>query len=260
MEMTGNTILMTGGSSGIGRSLAEALHQLGNQVIVTGRRKALLDEVTAANPGMHAAALDVQDAASLAAFAQAITGEYPALNVLINNAGIMKSEDLNDASADFSVVEETIRTNLVAPLRLTAALLPHLKKQPRATVITVSSGLAFVPMATTPTYCATKAAIHSWTQSLRYQLQGTSVQVIELIPPYVQTELQGAYQKSDPRAMPLDAFIAEVMEILGSEPDVREICVQRVNPLRYAAEPGQAKYEEFFQGLNDGIKAAMAGH
>lgn len=260
MNMTGNTILMTGGTSGIGRALAEAFHSLGNQVIVTGRRKALLDELTAANPGMHAAELDVQDVASLAGFAESIAAQFPALNVLINNAGIMKSEDLNDAAADFSAVEATVETNLMAPLRLTAALLPHLKKQPHSVLMTVSSGLAFLPLAMTPTYCATKAAIHSWTQSLRYQMQGTSVQVMELIPPYVQTELQGAYQAQDPRAMPLGDFIAEVMEILRTQPDVTEICVQRVFPLRYAAEGGQAKYEQFFTGLNDGMKAARAGH
>ncbi|MGC2638230.1 MAG: SDR family oxidoreductase [Acidobacteriaceae bacterium] len=260
MDMTGNTILITGGTSGIGRALAEALHRLGNKVIVAGRRKPLLDQVTAANPGMQAAVLDVQDAASVAEFARSATSRFPALNVLINNAGIMKTEDLNGLTADFSVVESTVETNLIAPLRLTAALLPLLKKQPQATVITVSSGLAFVPLAMTPTYCATKAAIHSWTQSLRYQLQGTSVQVMELIPPYVQTELHGAHQASDPRAMPLAEFIAEVMEILRTQPNGKEICVERVYPLRFAAEKGQAGYDEFFQGLNDGARAAMAGH
>jgi uncharacterized oxidoreductase len=260
MKMTGNTILITGGGSGIGRAMAEEFHKLGNQVIVAGRRRAVLDEVTAANPRIKAAVLDVQNAEALAGFVATITREHPGLNVLINNAGIMKIEDLNDPAADFSAVETIVETNLTAPLRLTAALLPLLKKQAEATVMTVSSGLAFVPLALTPTYCATKAAIHSWTQSLRYQLQGTAVQVVELIPPYVQTELMGPRQTSDPRAMPLSEFIAEVMELLKTHPDAKEICVQRVYPMRFAAEQGQAKYDGIFTGLNDGMKAALAGH
>jgi uncharacterized oxidoreductase len=251
VQITGNTILITGGASGIGRALAEALHKEGNQLIIAGRRTSLLDEVTAANPGMKSAVLDVQNFDSLPAFAAQMVSQFPSLNVLINNAGIMKNENLNDSTADFSVVEDTVTTNLLAPLRLTAALLPHLKKQPHAAVITVSSGLAFMPMTATPTYCATKAAIHSWTQSLRYQLRDSNVEVLELIPPYVQTELQGQRQATDPRAMPLADYIAEVMQILRTQPDAREILVQRVYPLRFASEKGQAAYDEFFTTLND---------
>jgi uncharacterized oxidoreductase len=251
MQITGNTILITGGSSGIGRALAEALHKEGNQIIIAGRRKSLLDEITAANPGMQSAVLDVQNLDSLPTFAAQIATQFPSLNVLINNAGIMKSENLNDPSADFSIVQDTVTTNLLAPLRLTAALLPHLKKQPHATVMTVSSGLSFMPLAMTPTYCATKAAIHSWTQSFRYQLRETKVEVLELIPPYVQTELQGPHQATDPRAMPLADFIAEAMQILRTQPNAKEILVQRVYPLRFAAEKGQAAYDEFFTTLND---------
>ena len=260
LQTTGNTILITGGGSGIGRALAEAFHKLGNQVIVAGRRKAALDETVAANPGMHAAVLDVQNADALTEFVVSISRDYPSLNVLINNAGIMKTEDLNDPAADFSVVESTVETNLIAPLRLTTALLPLLKKQPHSTVMMVSSGLAFTPLAMTPSYCATKAAIHSWTESLRYQMQGSSVQVMELIPPYVQTELQGERQKNDPRAMPLAEFLAEVMEIITTQPEAKEIRVQRVHPLRFSAEKGQEGYEQIFTGLNDGMRAAMAKH
>lgn len=260
MRMSGNTILITGGTSGIGRALAEAFHNADNRVIVAGRRKSLLDEVATANPGMQAAELDVQDSASVAAFAKSVAARFPALNVLINNAGIMKSENLNDPAADFSVIEATVETNLIAPLRLTAALLPQLKSQPHAAVITVSSGLAFVPLTMTPTYCATKAAIHSWTQSLRYQLQGSSVQVMELIPPYVQTELQGPRQAQDPRAMPLADFISEVMEILRTQPNADEICVQRVFPLRFAAEGGAAKYREIFTGMNNAMHSSTASN
>jgi uncharacterized oxidoreductase len=250
MQIFGNTILITGGTSGIGRALAEALHKEGNHVIVAGRRKALLDEVTAANPGISSVVLDVQDIAALPAFASSVTKQFPALNVLINNAGIMKPENLNDPAADFSITEATIETNLLAPLRLTTALLPHLKRQAHAAVINVSSGLAFIPLALTPTYCATKAAIHSWTESLRYQLRDTPVDVLELIPPWVQTELMGPEQATESRAMPLADYIAEVMQILRTQPDVKEILVQRVYPLRFVAEKGQAASEEFFKMLN----------
>jgi uncharacterized oxidoreductase len=259
VNISGNTILITGGTSGIGRALAEAFHNESNQVIVTGRRRNLLDEVTLANPGIKAAVLDVLDAGAVEQFARTVQQEYPSLNVLINNAGIMKPEDLTDPQHDFSVVEATVQTNLLAPIRLTTSLLPLLQRQPEATVMTVSSGLAFIPMALTATYCATKAAIHSWTQSLRYQLKGTKVQVMELIPPYVQTELMGEHQAADPRAMPLRDFIAEVMDILRTQPDAREICVKRVYPLRFAEQQGQEKYDEFFKRFNDETTAARAG-
>jgi len=250
MQMTGNTILITGGGSGIGRALAEAFHRLGNQVIIAGRRKEALEEAVAANPGMQAAVLDLQDAVEIGKFGSRMASQFPALNVVIHNAGIMKPENLKEGQGDAAAVEATVATNLLAPMRLTAALLPLLRKQNRATVMTVSSGLAFLPLAITPTYCATKAAIHSYSQTLRFQLKDTVVEVLELVPPYVQTELMGARQANDPHAMPLNEFIAEVMQILATQPGATEICVKRVYPLRYSAEQGQAKYEEAFQGFN----------
>jgi uncharacterized oxidoreductase len=250
VKTTDNTILITGGGSGIGRALAEAFHRLGNQVIIAGRGQKSLDETIAANPGMKSVTLDVSDPKSIQSFAAQVTKDYPSLNVLINNAGMMRPENLLEASNDLSTAEKTITTNLLGPIRLTAALLPSLRKQPRATIMTVSSGLAFVPLAMTPTYCATKAAIHSYTQSLRYQLAATNVEVIELIPPYVQTTLMGDQQANDPNAMPLEEFITEVMDILQSQPNAKEICVKRVYPLRFAAEGGQEKYNEFFQQFN----------
>ena len=216
MQMTGNTILITGGGSGIGRALAEAFHALGNTVIVAGRRRSVLDETTAASPGMRSALLDVADPAAIQTFAEQIGRDFPALNVVIHNAGIMRNEDLKGGTLD--VTEATVATNLLGPIRLNAALLPLLLGQPHATVLTVSSGLAFMPLALTPTYCATKAAIHSYTQSLRYQLQGTHVQVTELLPPYVQTELQGPGQANDPHAMPLAEYISETMRLLSASP------------------------------------------
>ncbi len=248
MQVTDNTILITGGASGIGRALAEAFHGLGNQVVISGRRQELLDAVTAANPGMTSLRADVGGAAGVRALAEQVMRSHPALNVLVNNAGIMKPEELKAASGDTEIAEQTIATNLLGPIRLTALLLPHLQRQPRAAVLTVSSGLAFVPMAMTPTYCATKAAIHSYSMSLRHQLSGTTTEVIELVPPYVQTELLGAQQATDPRAMPLGEFIAEVMEILSSRPDVTEVVVGRCEPLRFAAE--NDKVSEMFGMVN----------
>jgi uncharacterized oxidoreductase len=252
MKTTGNTILITGGGSGIGRGLAEAFHALGNQVIVAGRRKQALDATTAANPGMASFTLDIENPAAIRSFAAELAARYPALNVLINNAGIMRIEKLQAQQADLADAESTIATNLLGPIRLTAALLPLLQKQPHSVIMNVSSGLAFVPMAPTPTYCATKAAIHSYTQSLRYQLRGSTTEVLELIPPYVATDLlNGA---SDPRAMPLDKFLAETMEILKTQPAVTEIGVEAVKPLRFAAESGH--YDAVFQRLNEAMASA----
>jgi uncharacterized oxidoreductase len=250
MKTKDNTILITGGGSGIGRGLAEAFHRLGNQVIIAGRGQKTLGETTAANPGMKSLTLDVSDPKSIQSFTAQVTKDYPSLNVLINMAGIMKPENLLEAPKYLPDAEATVTTNLLGPIRLTAALLPSLQKQPHATIMNVSSGLAFVPLAMTPTYCSTKAAIHSYTQSLRYQLKATKVEVIELIPPYVQTTLMGDQQANDPNAMPLNEFIDEVMSILKSQPDAKEVCVKRVYPLRFAAEGGQEKYEQFFEQFN----------
>jgi uncharacterized oxidoreductase len=249
MKVTGNTILITGGGSGIGRGLAEQFHVLGNQVIIAGRRRQALEETAARNAGMRFLSLDVGDADSVAAATEKLAKEYPSLNVLVNNAGIMRAENLHAQQSDLADAEDMVRTNLLGPIRLTAALLPQLRQQAYSAVMNVSSGLAFVPLAFTPTYCATKAAIHSYTQSLRYQLKGTSTEVLELIPPYVATELlNGA---DDPRAMPLDRFIAEVMEILKTQPEAVEICVENVKRMRLAAESG--KYDAVFNGLNDAM-------
>ncbi len=245
MKLSGNTVLITGGGTGIGRGLAESLHKLGNQVIIAGRRRQALEETAAANPGMKSLTVDMQDAAAIREFAARVAGEFPALNVLVNNAGIMRAEKLAAQQPDLRDAEAIVATNLLGPMRLTAALMPHLQKQADAAIMNVSSGLAFVPFALSPTYCATKAAIHSWTLSLRYQLRGR-VEVLELIPPYVATDLMSG--KNDPRAMPLDKFIAEMMEVLKKQPTPAEICVENVKRLRFAAESGQ--FEAVFNGLN----------
>jgi uncharacterized oxidoreductase len=252
MQVSGNTILITGGGSGIGRALAEAFHGLGNQVIIAGRRRQVLEETIAANPGMKSAVFDIENADAIRSFAAQLTKNYPDLNAVIHNAGIMRPEDLK--AGGMADAEAVITINLLGPMRLTAALLPQLLAKPPATIMTVSSGLAFVPMALTPSYCVTKAAIHSYTQSLRYQLKGSGVQVLELIPPYVQTHLMGARQANDPNAMPLEEFIAETMNILKNSPDATEICVERVKPLRFAERNGN--YDGFFTRFNDSVAAA----
>jgi uncharacterized oxidoreductase len=251
MQISGNTILITGGGSGIGRALAEAFHRRGNKVIVAGRRQSALDAVREANPGIETATLDLTDPQDIARFAAQIARDYPTLNALLNNAGIMQPEDWRAADVNTSIAEATIATNLLAPIRLTAALLPLLRKQAKSTVLTVSSGLAFLPLAITPTYSATKAAIHSFSESLRYQFKGTNVDVVEIAPPYVQTELMGEQQASDPNAMPLTEYIDEVMSILESQPGAHEVLVKRVLPLRFAAEQGSEGYAKQFAGLND---------
>lgn len=252
MQISGNTILITGGGSGIGRALAEAFHREGNQVIIAGRRQKALDETTAANPGMASMVLDIESKDGVKSFAAEIVQKFPKLNVVLNNAGIMKRENLQQP-LDEDTVESTIAINLLGTIRLTSALLPHLLQQPKATVLTVSSGLAFVPIFPTPTYCATKAAVHSWTQSLRYQLKDTSVEVIEIIPPYVQTELTGPQQLSDPRAMPLAEYLTETFSILKNQPDETEVHVERVKFLSEAARRGE--YDKVYETLN-GIYAS----
>ena len=248
MNPTGNTILITGGGSGIGRGLAEAFHKQGNQVIIAGRRQSVLDATTAASPGMKSYILDIEDPTDIESFAARVIADFPALNVLINNAGVMRTEDLTANEIDLSAAESIIATNLLGPIRLTAALLPTLRKQPHATIMTVSSGLAFIPLAMTPTYCATKAGIHSWTQSLRYQLRDTHIEVLELAPPYVQTELNGPQQAADPRAMPLADYIAETVQLIANPPASGEILVERVLPLRWAEKNGS--FDQIFQNLN----------
>ena len=223
MRMQSNTIFITGGSSGIGRGLAEAFHKLGNQVIISGRREAALMAICEANPGMRSCVLDVTDPASVREIARHVAEEFPDLNCVFNNAGVQKHHDFASGEPlDEQAVLDEINTNLLGVIRVATAFLPHLRKHPGATLVNVSSGLAFVPLARFPVYCATKAAVHSFTMSLRHQLKGTGVKVVELIPPYVATEL-GRESKTavpvGPKPMPLDAFIAETVKALEGDAD-----------------------------------------
>jgi uncharacterized oxidoreductase len=236
MKTTHNTMLITGGTSGIGLGLAQRFHAAGNTVIIAGRRADLLDEIVAAHPGMQSVVLDVSDPESIAAASASVIAAHPNLNVLVNMAGIMLPENLLDGSA-LPVAEDTITTNLLGPIRMLNAFAPFLVGQDDAVVMNVSSGLAFVPLPFTPTYNATKAAIHSYTQSLRVQLADTGVQVVELVPPAVQTALMG--QTDDERAMPLEDYLTEVMTLIADEPDADEILVERVKFLRFAEAEGR---------------------
>ncbi|MET0312957.1 MAG: SDR family NAD(P)-dependent oxidoreductase [Hansschlegelia sp.] len=249
--MTGNTILVTGGTSGIGRALAEAFYDLGNHVIVVGRRQILLDQIAATRPGLVGLALDLDDPASMERLADDVRVRFPELNVLIANAGISRREDMSADGWDVSDAQAMVETNILGVLRVTAALLPVLKKRPNATILATSSALAFVPRADFPTYCATKAFLHSWLQSLSHQLRAVPVEVLELSPPYVQTELTGAQQASDPRAMPVDAYVAEVMQLLWEGRHPRgEVLLERDYARRWAERDG--RYEAIFAAMNPG--------
>ena len=243
MKLTDNTIFITGGTSGIGRALAEALHKLGNQVIISGRRKALLDEVTTANPGMKAVELNIEDPETIKAVSARLIKDFPKLNVVINNAGVMHIDDVT-APVDEAMMLATITTNLMGPIRLNGALVEHLKQQPSSTIINVSSVLGFVPMAVSGVYSSTKAALHSYTMSLRWKLKGSTVRVLELAPPWVQTDLLNS--KEEPRAMPLAEFISETIAVLGT--DTNEVLVERAKDMR--ANPGVNEHA-FVDGFND---------
>jgi uncharacterized oxidoreductase len=234
MKLTGNTIFITGGGSGIGRGLAEALHKLGNKVIISGRRRVQLDAVVAANPGIEAVQLDLADPHSIAAVAARLGADHPELNVLINNAGIMLADDAAGAVDEQTLVSQ-IETNLLGSIRMSAALVEQLKRQKQATIVYNSSVLAFVPLAPFSVYSATKAALHSYALSQRFQLRNTSVKVQEIAPPYVSTDLIGS--ADDPRAMPLDRFIESTIAALGS--DAEEVLVEEAKPFRSNVGPNE---------------------
>src|ERR1700692_1019815 len=234
MKLKGNTIFITGGGSGIGRGLAEALHKLGNKVIIAGRRRGHLDAVLAANPGMAALELDIEDPASIDRAAKQLITEHPDVNVLINNAGIMQPDQAS-GKIDDALLLATVNTNLIGPIRMTSALIEHLKTKNSAVVAYTSSVLGFVPLALTAVYSATKAALHSYALSQRFMLRDTGVRVLEIAPPWVRTELMNS-QEAEP-AMPLNQFIAEAIKALGT--DANEIVIEAAKTLRNNAGPGE---------------------
>ena len=238
MKNTGNTILITGGSSGFGREYAGAWHDAGNTVIVAARSEEELEETAEGRENLHAMPLDVANASAVDRFAKEVVERFPDLNVVMNNAGIMPYEDITGAR-DLSDAEKVIAINVLGPIRLTDALIDHLKAQDDAVLINVTSGLAYVPMPKAATYSATKAAIHSYTLSLRKLLEG-QVEVIELVPPGVQTELTPG-QSTREGYMPLDKFIEETLALFAQNPTPEEILVERVKGFRFAERDGTVK-------------------
>ncbi|WP_262138642.1 SDR family oxidoreductase [Pseudomonas sp. Marseille-Q5117] len=228
MKLEANTIFITGGTSGIGRALAEALHQRGNKVIIAGRRQTLLAEIAQANPGIDTVQLDINDAQQIKDVAAEVIRRHPSLNVIINNAGIMPFDNAGSGDYDDAQAVALLQTNLLGPVRVSAAFVEHLKRQPEAYIINNSSVLAYLPLATTALYSATKAAIHSYSLSQRFMLRDTSVKVLEIAPPWVDTDL--IHKSGDERAMQLGEFIEETL--IKLETATTEVLVDRVLPLR----------------------------
>jgi uncharacterized oxidoreductase len=218
MDLNGNVVLVTGGASGIGLALAVRLLAAGSDVIVCGRRESALREAAAAYPGVRTRVCDLAREDDRAALAEWVTREHPALDVLVNNAGVQRRFRLAEPEP-WADTRQELAINLDAPVHLTQLLLPHLLARPRAAIVNVTSGLAFVPMPGAPVYCATKAALHSFTLSLRHQLAGTTVRVVEIIPPAVNTDLGGVGLHTF--GAPLDAFADEVVARLAAgEPEI----------------------------------------
>jgi uncharacterized oxidoreductase len=247
MRISGHTLFIPGATSGIGLALALALQEKGNTVIVGGRRTELLEQITAEHPGLHAYRIDTTDPESIAAVAKQVIAEHPEVDVLVPMAGIMRAEDWTDPAGFLDTAEQTVTTNVLGPIRLIAAFVEHLQTRPDATILTVSSGLAFAPLQVTPTYNASKAFIHMLSESIRLQLAATRVRVVELEPPSVRTDLMPGHREN-PDAMPLDAFVAEVLALIEAQPDATEIQVERVKFLRYGEARGD--YPQVVAALN----------
>jgi short-subunit dehydrogenase involved in D-alanine esterification of teichoic acids len=247
MNISGNTVFIPGSTSGIGLAFALALRARGNTVIVGGRRTGLLEQIAADHPGIDTVQIDTTDAASIGSAARQVLARHPDLNVLVTMAGIMRAEDWHKPDAFLASAEAAITTNVLGPIRLIAAFVEHLQAQPDATIITVSSGLAFAPLKVTPSYNASKAAIHMLSESVRLQLADTPVKIVELEPPSVRTSLLPGQENSE-LAMPLQEFVAEAVALLESHPDAKEIQVERVKFLRYGEARGD--YDQVVKALN----------
>ncbi len=247
MNISGNTVFIPGSTSGIGLALALALQAKGNRVIIGGRRAELLERIAAEHPGIDTAAIDTTDAASIESAAKEVLAKHPDLNVLVAMAGIMRIEDWREPASFLASAESVVTTNLLGPIRLIAAFIEHLRRQQDATIVTVSSGLAFTPLAVTPSYNASKAAIHMLSESIRLQLADTTVKIVELEPPAVRTALVPG-QENSAFAMDLDEFVAEVITLIEARPDAKEIQVERVKFLRYGEARGD--YDEVVATLN----------
>ncbi|MFE9694845.1 SDR family oxidoreductase [Micromonospora sp. NPDC005806] len=247
MNISGNTIFIPGATSGIGLALALELRAKGNTVVVGGRRTDLLDKIAAEHPGIDTVQIDTADPTSIDSAAKEVLAKHPDVNVLVTMAGIMRIEDWHQPASFLASAESIMTTNVLGPIRLIAAFIEHLQAQPDATIMTVSSGLAFAPLKVTPSYNASKAAIHMLSESIRLQLADTTVKIVELEPPAVRTSLLPGQETSE-FAMPLDEFVAEVVALIESQPDAKEIQVERVKFLRYGEARGD--YDQVVATLN----------
>ncbi|KZM79252.1 SDR family oxidoreductase [Cellulosimicrobium sp. I38E] len=247
MDLTNSTVFIPGATSGIGLALAVALQEQGSTVVVGGRRTDLLERIAAEHPGLDTVRIDTTDPESIASAAKEVLDRRPDLDTLVTMAGIMRAEDWHHPEGFLDSAEQIVTTNVLGPIRLIGAFVEHLQTRPHATIVTVSSGLAFAPLAVTPTYDASKAAIHMLSEALRLQLADTSVDVVELVPPSVATDLMPG-QRESAFAMPLDEFVTEVVDLLRTQPDAHEILVERVKFLRFGEARGD--YDEVVRVLN----------
>lgn len=246
MNLTQDTIFIPGATSGIGLALALRFKEHGSTVIIGGRRQELLKRLRAEH-GFGTVRIDTSDPESIRAAAAEVLGAHPELNAVVLMAGIMVAEDWHSPEGFLDTAEATVATNVLGPIRLIAAFVEHLRAQPRATIMTVSSGLASVPLKVTPTYNASKAFVHMLSESIRLQLADTGVQVVDLVPPAVRTALMPGHEENE-RAMPLDEFADEVLSLLENQPEAHEVLVERVKFLRFAEVRGD--YDEVVRILN----------
>ncbi len=259
MKLSAKTILITGGSSGIGLEMALQLNQLGNSVIITGRDQKKLVQVAREYPCLHTIQSDVSDPEAIASLYERMLRDFPALDVLINNAGVMRKINLQDSGGDLKDLTREIETNLVGAIRMTAQFLPHLKSRPAAAIVNVSSGLAFTPFPISPVYCATKAGLHSFTQSLRVQLKKTSITVFELAPPATETPLLDDFHASDMKGVPLMSVQKLVQQaIRGIQSDQAEILPGASKLLRWLSRLAPALAVRAASGPVDAMLAQPA--